>query len=518
MTKNNAREVEVVEQKGPQYGKKGRKPRLRDERPVKNYDDIQSNNIEYWNKASNYGTAVKFPWDDIMGFPRSTGDVVPTTTLYTNVNGEMTFSGIMTVHFTPGPGWATGTADGVNRGLAMLMAAIRARLSTSNIGFETADLGIFFAATASIGMMIGYAKRILECRKEWRGNNYYYPRALILAQGLEYADITNNVNEYVGRLNALIDRYNGMSLLEGFDVYGRQYSMAHNVFVDEDSSRGQLYMFVPNGYYRYNDTAVPSKAEYVEFANTSTATFKALLDAIDDALNSWYGSSDLYQINGCLLRAFKDAPRQRIQPLTLEDTISPVQDRNFLLQIMNATILGPITSCDITQNPEHQNYVIWEPKVSDVTKSVSTAKTQYLRIFEDDVSEEDNMEMTRLLNFADESGNLKHCGSELVTKISMWRYNSMTNVISATELDGNLVEFSTDATLNKRALAKVGAISPFRYIPGVIILFGDPTAHSRTWHGMLGDQYNWMLYQHGDWENLQMVAYQSLWMPNFSLD
>lgn len=527
MDQNKTNNTCENEQASSQYGKKGRRPRKYTQVSEKNYDSIQTNNIDYWNKGSNYETSVKFPWDDIIGYGGKPSSFLFGGTDSKSISPSLAlFSGLMTIKFVPGCGYAESTNDGVNRGLAMLMAKIRASLSTSNIGFETADLGIFFTATSSIAMLIGYAKRILESRLDWKQSNYFYPRELVRAQGADYVAISNNINEYAGRLNALIDRYNGMYLLEGFDVYGRQYAMAHNVFIDEESDRGQLYMFIPDGYYVYDDTANPSTAAYtkIDVAEHGADFFPKLLGMIERSLDSWYNSSDLYQINGTLLRAFKDAPRQHIEPLYLDTRISPVQDRNFLLQIMNCTILGGVENLDITQDPTTQNYVIWKPKVAgpQVGKAnVFKSSSQYLRIFEQEVTGEDNMEMTRLMNFSDPVSNeLKDCGSELVLEISMYQYNATTDTETVTTLNNNVytVDFPVDNFTSLSGLMQVvGSISPFRYIPTVhLATFTKETARLE-WYGMLGDQYNWMLYPKVDWAYLQKVAYQSLWMPNSNL-
>jgi hypothetical protein len=419
----------------------------------------------------------------------------------------------MIINFIMGPGWANSVDDAVNRGLARIMANIRSSLSTANIGFETADLGIFFSSTSSIAALIGYAKRVLESYTVWKDRNYAYPRALIKAQGFDYVDIANNINTYSARLNAAIDMYNGMNLLDCFDVYDRQYSMCHNIFADEDSEFGQLYIFRPINYYVYDDEDIPSKAANTQIAWTVPFTdFGEWLDLIDEAIQSWYGSTDLYQINGVLLRAFKEAPRQSIPHFVQGDTIDPVVDRSFLMQIMNCTIMGwtDPTTCDITQEPSTQNYVIWKPKLDSTSPAYNPVSSTMLRLFENDVSNEDNMELTRLVNFVDENGFLTNCGTEIVAGIDMLRYDTTTNSADIHTIGSNEIVLSEDDPASQIHL--INSIQPFRYIPAIHIV-GEPGLYGVRYLGTLGDVYNWMLYTRIDWHTLQFVAYQSLWTP-----
>lgn len=514
MSSNNYKDKESkgTSKSLPQYGKKGHKPRTPYTRKEVSLDEIRTNDIQYWNKTSGFTDVTKFNWDLIIGRKRSAGHLTPI--LPEKIGGELNPAQIMLIHYIAGPGYASNVDSGVNRALAQLMARIRSSLSTSNIGFETADLGIFFSSTSSIAMLIGYAKRILESYTVWKDRNYVYPRALITAQGCLYEDIAANINSYSARLNAAIDMYNNMSLLDCFDIYDRQYSMAHNIFADEDSQFGQLYMFIPDNYYVYVDTATPSKAVSVDF---NPMDFISVLLAIDESIAAWYNSSDLYQINGTLLRAFKDAPRQHIPHYERTDIINPVVDRAFLMQIMNCTIHNvDVGSLDIIQDASTQNYVIWNPVVTsqEETFYVDNVTDVMLRVFEENVDPDDCMEMTRLLNFATEIApnvyHLKDCGSEVVTAIDILTYDAQLNTISKNTLTENYVIAGNPFTTDFRSFL---AMQAFRYLPTVHVLGRFGTSDEYAYLGVVGDLYNWMIYNATDWHILQFVAYQSLWMP-----
>lgn len=515
-----------------QYGKKGHKPRRGPiTREKIDLDAIQTNNIIYWNQSAGYENVTKFLWDLIIGYPKDIASAIDDSYFMSNGgivlnDSEMNPAAIMTIDCYMGPGWAESTNDGVNRGLAQVMASIRASLSTSNIGFETADLGIYLSSTSSIAYTIGLAKRILESRRVWKDRNMVYPRALCRAMNVDWTDITSNINTYASRLNTIIDRYNNMKIPDVAWCYDRQYAMMHNIFCDEPSDYGQLYIFRPLNYYIYDDTLGIAKAKEFPWYlnNDELISFNTILDIIEDMLDAWYNSSDLYQINGTLLRAFKDAPVQSMPDFDMEANIEPVQDRAHLMQIMNCNIVSDMdfSSLDIYQDPATQNYVIWKPHSLGAKNYVSRKEAHVLRLFEDDISNEDNMELTRLLNLYSaephptETGKYytqyRNCGSEIVGRIGVASYNSMTDSVDMIYYSSNELIIDTTSSAGLLVTMKrIAYMSPFRYIPCFHLIYTDGITANHG--GILGDLYNWKVYDIKDWNVLQFNAYLSLWKP-----
>lgn len=502
----------------PQYGKKGHTPREEYAKKFSNLDKLAWNDITDWNAVAGYDEVTKFNWDLIVGRPRNPLEFSAAD----ERDGVHEFlpTQLMKLNVVTGPGWADNVNDGVNRALAQVMANIRANLSTSNIGFETADLGIFFASTASIAAMIGYAKRILELVNKWDGKNYAYPRLLMSSMTMDFEFIKNNINVYTPRLNAIIDMYNNIEIVDCWRTYDRHYSMFHSIFLDEDSPYGQAYMFCPANYYVYDDTNSKAKSNWIN-NSTFQHDFEVLLETIESQINAWYTSSDLYQINGVLLRAFKNAPRQHIPHHEITNSPTINVDRSFLMQIMNCTINNNIelSSLDITQDPNTQNFVIWKPKANPASQ-VPMYNHPYvlLRLFEDHPTNDDNMEMTRLINFVNTTNNYyEGCGSEIVSSIELWKLNAATGASYSTILTSNDLILSSAGTTWYDYLENYLGVCPFRYIPAIHVIYTD--GGDRVYYGMFGDVYNYTVYSRVDWLELQSVAMRSLWKPrNLGID
>lgn len=522
---------------GKQYGKKGRKPRnMNREVTYTKMEDIQSNDPRYYNKTSMFDNVTKFTWPLIVGQQLKPGDLLGKKWLssagYSTLpNARYTVPAGMKIDVVTGPGWASSVQDGVNRSLAVLMAQIRSSLSTNQIGFETADLGLFLTSTSSISMLLGYARKLIAARNEWMSKNYVYPRGFYKMHGLDY-DVENaRIQQTIVAFNQAVDMFNNMQIPDFSDVYDRQFALMNNVYLDEDSQYGQIYSFAPVNYYTYQDTS--GTALYTSMPASSTG-LPGIIGAAQSLLNAWYTSSDLFNINGVLQRSFKDHPRLRLQHVSLDDVITPITDRFIIMQVQNMSIIPldiPMSAStaapaefNITQDPSDPTYIKWTPYVSTTTWNQAPIVGDYhlLRVFEDDLSADDNMEMTRLLTFCnpetspDSANNDVHfcnmCGPEIVFKVTVGYYDTVRDTyVQAASFDSNYVDIDP---ANTSDAANAIALSGFRYIP-TIYAWSKPTGSSTvpTFVGIIGDFYNYMLYSRSDYIDLNNVALQSIWIP-----
>ena len=500
---------------------KGKKPRSRRDRPCAKLEDKVTNDVRYWNKVEGYNNVTKLQWPLIIGRRFLPNQVLPAS-YYPSMKrvNDMRIPQIMTIDLVTGPGWASTTQDGVNRALSTTMSNIRSSLSTSNIGFAPADLGIFMTSTYNIGCVIGYLKKMIAARNRWNPRNYAYPRGFYKAHGFDWDVETESINQTLARFNAIIDQFNNMSLLDLSELFDRQFTLFHNVYLDEDSDYGQMYSFKPVNFYLYDDKQ--SKAIYKQ---PNWRTFSDVLNDLEAMVNAWLLSDDFYQINGTLHRAFKDHPRLTIDHATVEDIITPTTDRDILMQVMNMTIT-PIdyssavefVANDITQDKSNPTYIQWKPRTNptiDATHPV--VDNHYLmRAFEDELTQDDNMEMTRLLNMKDVSSEFvesavtyyyyTNCGAELVQAVDLWYYDpALEDVVNVGNLKSNYINTAS------LTFPTAASITNFRYIP--MLMMYSVKDQNLEFSGLLGDVYNYMILSNKDWQALNAVAYQSVWLP-----
>lgn len=497
-----------------------------------NLDQVKSNDPAWYNKNSiNYNAATATPW--VM----TVGDNLPISKCITKGGASFTplkdsaFANLMVLDVVTGPGYAEGPMDPPNVAFSQLMADIYSKTSSSTVPFQQADVAMYVTSLDSIIYMIANAKRVLLATKFWRERNAYYPRALVKALGFDYDDLTQHTTEYRSTLNNIIIKFNNLNVLDTFDLYHRHYSMFRNVYLDEDSELGQIYMFRPANYYVYSDkdskcTSYLLGGRTVLQSDSYTFTnFMSYLTLISNCIDAWLNSQDLYMISGYLKRAYGNAVQFSISQVEEPEVLEPVADDEWITaQIMNAIINEvDATTLDITQIMPSGN-VKWMPKT--IHKSATGSYYAYsggvmVRAYQFEPSNDYNMESTRLASIPsnwrteeDEHGaaytvgDFVGCGPEMVTGISIVNYNRYNNTIGVDSLYEPIISFSTATGIsNAKAVAFIIAAQPFRYIPNVPLI----EVASQTLKCMIGDVYNYTYFSAHALYELNKVALFSLY-------
>jgi hypothetical protein len=386
------------------------------------YDSLTSNDFAYYNKfPEDLENAARVEWAEFMGVPFQYSKLATQ-----NMLKDGALPGILATDVIVGPGSCGVATDSVNRAFSRMMSDLYARTSASELKFDQASLAMFYTSVASIADLIATAKRAIRSAGFWINRNINYPRAIVEAMGFDYDDLIRRKSEYVIRLNEEISKYNTFGVLKSFDVFGRQYSMFKNIYIDEDSDLAQIYIFKQVNYYLYED--VNSKASYVQTPWTNYAisqsdhqltTIGELINMIDTAIERWRGSQDFYYITGTIARAYPSAETMVIDSIQLEDVIDPLTDDVMMMQLMNATYVRGTYVGEYAEGDQpgflHRMSITGDPVSGVISWGVETPYntlapeyTNYilgsgrmLRLFSDTASTEDITEMTRLTAFAD---------------------------------------------------------------------------------------------------------------------
>lgn len=491
-------------------------------------DKLTSNDIAYYNKDKTlFDQVTRVPWDKFMG------DFIDTDALL-SVDPEYrdSFSGIMRVDYIHGPGFAKDRSDAVNRAVTRIMSEVYAQTNASSLPYTQADLAMWITSTSSIAMNIALCKRALSAVNFWVTRNLYYPRALIKSMGLDFEDLKNRRDEYTSTLNILINDFNTMKVPHIVDVYDRQYSLAHNIYVDEDSVLGQVFYFMPDGYYTYVDTESGCKWETLPNVIGSNTRLSTWLGIIDKQLQAWRHSQVLYYMMGSMLRTFKGNEFYSISQSAVTDSINPITDEVMSMQVMNCTIWDyndfDTTSLNITQDVV-EDTLTWIPKTKRLEArrlAEYVTDSVMLRAFKDQVSADDIMEMTRLTNkpvyrpVEDDAAlawlEFTECTPEIVCNVHEIRYRRDTDTIEFSTLSHSiLTEYHNDTTSLYRLIEDVkicGKISNFRYIPTIwMVVYANPNEVEPETVNILGDIYNYTTLSQSDLESLHRCAAYSLY-------
>lgn len=492
-----------------------------------NVDDVHTNDISWWNKANPlFIDATRVPFNRIVGDP-----IITTAPSVPEVVDESYFEGvpgIMRFDYLPTIGYAADSNDPVNRSFTSIYGDIYSR-TTGAMQFTQSDLALFVLGVSSIIQMIGVMKRALGVCQLYASKNYYYPRHLLHACGFNPTDVINNQDEYRRRLNQTIQSVNALRVPNFIDLFKRHYTLASNVWLDEDSPDAQMFVFTPYWYYAYNDVGSKLDATATGLTNSTGADF---ITKIEAAIALWRNSSDLGLISGSIQRAYKDASLLTLEMVVLDSVVLPVFDKTMLLQINNAVIM-PLTleDIDITQDVV-ANVTKFKPR-SEVDPQFPVYASQYCRrevilnSFEGDVSPEAVMEMTRLVimgtyNVGDGYIDFTTCGTEILVGWQVY-YTSRETAASPAALEilnliGSYHSIEKDETVFSSGIADIVAYhSAFRNGPRLELCMYEAPIEPATEHTIygrlrVGDLYKYTTLDLNAFSGLQAAALQSIFV------
>lgn len=507
MSKTNKRNYKSKDGKRPNFDKSkgnGVKPSSKGER----YEDCTTNDISWWNKSPLYPLATSIQYNKIPGylydnlnFTRTGGD----NTLG-NVHAE---PGVFRIDYIPTVGDARNTNSPVNLCFNSLMAELVAHTNSANVGFQQADIALLTLATSSIITQIAEIERICGITNLYFRENANFPRAIMTALGVELDDISDNKAQYILRLQTLVQNFNALRIPSYIDLFKRAMQMGRNIYMDEDSVMGQIYLFRSLGYYVYNDRQMS-----LEWHVYSGTTVEEKLEALQASLEALRNTSDLGNVMGALRRAFPDTAVITLDIPTTAEVISPVWDRNVTWQINNAEFTSVMPDgLDVTQSPSDNSLICtpyfndfevvpWRDDVEEFKHTLSS--------FNGEIGNEFVMEATRFkfnTEFDDKYHYITDFGTEICVDAAMIiPVQGEEGAITYTQLPVP-VYLNTDTT-TAATWNGLTNLSRFRNHPYIELFSGT---NSRT-YGLLGDKYVWTELSSEDLHQINLAALQSIYL------
>lgn len=480
-------------------------------------DDIRSNDIAWYNKSGIiFDDATRLPFNRIMGDPlrgRFNADGS------TRVAPDLAVPGVMTIEYIPTIGISKSSNDPINRAFNTIYGDIYSK-TTGAMQFQQMDLAFFTMSMMSVVAWIGYAKKALEVSYLWSGQNYYYPRLLLSAMGIWPDEVIGYQDDWRIELNTLIDNFNALRVPNFMDCFKRAYSLAHNMYVDEDTIRGQLYNFRPAGYYKYVDTGDPAYLEWVpNFTKpgvlpvAAQGEMRRILTNINAMLNAWRNSSDLGLISGSIQRAYPNQSLLSLDRVMVDQTMVPIYDRNINWQINNLRTVNIVNTSTTTSKPGTatlnilqdpiQNCLIFNPPVQQLSQNKTEFSDMYapnfllLNSYDGTKDSEFVMEATRLMPFVQNLGTdgdlaITTMGLEIPINMAIYTRTADTSGvntnISVVNLTSQMVIDMNEAGKMDVFLTTLSRLTQFRNHPRVdVFVTSTDTSATIFYVGTIGD-------------------------------
>lgn len=378
------------------------------------------------------------------------------------INNSQTIPTLMTIHWIPTIGRSVDNQSPASIAARELYAKVRSAYSGS-LDENAPDLLMYVMALDSVFAYLAWMKRIYRALNSYSPNNKGIPYAILAAEGFSSAQMTNlfqNRPRMFGLINQLIYNVSKFTCPDVMDIFKRHYWMSSNIYTDENSKYAQMYMFIPDGFYQFNDSGSSgTQLDYVSKTFSGSDPLPSLWEIGNNLISALSASDDAYTMNGHLMRAFEGTKNFVIAPLQELEVLDFVVDPVVLMQINNAH--SPINAkisniANITQDPT-TNAVIQH--INDSLKSQSTFKYMsrlLLNIPSDNPSVADIVEATRLMTMMDNDTYVAS-GTEIVSYFgimehtkdsSTWTERLIPSIISTNEVPNLYAVLSQWACFN----------------------------------------------------------------------
>lgn len=407
--------------------------------------------------------------------------VVPVNHLLSTVPGVCAFP------FAPVLGVSTDNTSPVNMAARNLYTFIHSVMAVGSSAYDPPDMMLYTMAAASAYMYLAWMRRLYGCINLYTQMNKYLPDALLTAMGVRPSEMRDKMMQLYNYISVYQNKLGSFAIPTSLSYFTRQMWMASNLYIDDPINKGQIYMFNPAYYWKYNEYDGAGKLVQV---SASAANMAGIVRLGDSLLSAFVASQDCYTMSGDVLHAFGADGIFKIDVLDPAYVVMPAYVPEVLSQIHNATLAPAMASdfTEITQNTstgENGGAIICEPKVLMLNPhdSVYYKGNRILSMPQDLPTPADVMVATRLMFFTENidtgmSAKVTSCGTEILLqpRIYLTQYDPNEGmVITEFQSYPYFQTLSEAMTLSGMTpiLFQLSNLSTFNYHPMVMIGSAD---------------------------------------------
>lgn len=407
-----------------------------------------------------------------------------------------TVPGIAVAYLLTGPGSTEADIDAVNISANAIYTFVR-HMNSGSKNYDAPDLMSYLLAMDEVFTYINWLQRLYGTIAAYNVFNRYTPQAMIEAQGVDYADLRDNMVQFKYRINLAIKQAATLVVPNNLPIYFRHAWLFSNYYIEGSDIKDQIYFYSPvtfrtldpttgNLYCQnlWDTTAGNTRTTIVDLVhNNELIGAMELCEHLDSMLRVLYTNEDTGIMAGDILKAYGESNIMRLSELP-DAYVTPIIPNNeVLLQFKNLNVpFGINNVMGSTEYSANQfNSVLIDPNTNKIfwklfTDDQSPAGDMYCAInrdnlltLEGDPSVEMNMIMTRLMSYARANGGdtslpklSYYCGTELVMGVRIIVDPDPINWFTA----DSTAFYGTVATMGN----VVSILSNFKYHPRIRLL------------------------------------------------
>lgn len=282
--------------------------------------------------------SASLPFASIVGFG------IP----WSGNNTKQYVPGIMSFNYVPALGGELDKQIAVNQAATSTYSYL-VHANSRNYTYESSDLMMLILSGAQVFAILGHVIRAYGVAKSYTEANMYKPTGLLTAMGFDPVDFRQNLSRIWFDINELIARSKQIWIPNTFPVVNRWFWMNSNVYMDSDDPKAQIYLYVPDRFYKFSENYGPNSASglvpvvsksttgdntyYSEFTpGQQTYTWNEWMYAINSMFDALLKSEDRGIMFGDILNAYGADKIYALPEISSDWQIAPIP--------MNAEVLS----------------------------------------------------------------------------------------------------------------------------------------------------------------------------------
>lgn len=266
--------------------------------------------------------------------------------------------GVMSIRVMPAIGYSGAMNDPANVSAGNQFAYMRTQQVRPS-AYVAADFMVYNLAMDSLFSFYSFLTRAYGCLSTASVKNRYMPEVVIEAMGLDYEDFLMHLADFRWYINNVASRLTKFVVPKTSEYFQRHMWMYSGIYADSMSTKSQLYMFVPEFFYKFengNEDYPGGHLIPVEFCRSGEATkltFAEVRAKFESMLTAILASQDAATMSADIIRAWGLENALQVWQIPDDYVVLPVFAPEVLSQIQGATLVGyPVTeTCVIAEDP-----------------------------------------------------------------------------------------------------------------------------------------------------------------------
>lgn len=347
--------------------------------------------------------------------------------------------GVMTFYTALGPGISTNYGSPLNLAAQNIYSYVR-YMNSGAKNYDAPDLMLYLLALDSAYACWNFYKRAYGLVCSYSQSNWYLPKYLVEAQGIDFDNIRGNLADFRQYLNVTAAKLSSFCTPAVMPIFVRHSWMFSNVWADESTPKAQMYQFAPLLFHVYDEISSPNggylkPVPFVTFTknqdrpthmNPSLKTLSELIVYLDAMIDALTKSEDIGVMSGDILKAYGQERLFKLTPVSEDYSVLPAYNEEVLGQIHNMTIpnntyhADDIVQFTIKQDVNTGN-LLYSPRFNIDRTSVNTV---LLNSHHTSVTPAETMVNSRLITTWSSSAStntrvVTACGTEIVYMAGM---------------------------------------------------------------------------------------------------